>query len=208
MPAAQLFSAGLERAINQLIKLDPESAANLHKLSAKHLEVEIAEFPHALVFACSDQVHVLVREKEAEGYQVDCKISLSLQSLQRLQDSSQITSLIKQGYLELEGDIHVAQAFSQLLKELHIDWEEQLSKFTGDVVAHTVFSAGKSLFEHAKKTANAVALTLKDGAMEEKKLAAHPYVVEDFCRQVNEVRSATERLDARLKLLETQREQN
>lgn len=208
MPAAQLFSAGLERAFNQLIRLDPDSAANMQKLSGKQLEIEISEFPKALVFAFSDQVHVLVREKQAEGYQVDCKIVLSLQSLQRLQDSSQITSLIKQGHLELEGELHVAQAFSQLIKELHIDWEEQLSKYTGDVFAHTVFSAGGAFLKHVRKTAESVALTLKDGAMEEKKLAAHPFAVEDFCQQVNDIRSATERLDARLKLLESQREQN
>ena len=35
------------------------------------------------------------------------------------------------------------QAFSALLGELDIDWEEELSRYTGDVVAHTLCSGAR-----------------------------------------------------------------
>ena len=115
-----------------------------------------------------------------------------------MQDPSQITHLIKQDKLSLEGDIHVAQGFSNLVKQLNIDWEEQLSRYTGDVVAHSVFSFGKNAMAKAKEKADALLNTLAEGALEEKKLAAHPIAVMDFCDQVQELRADTDRLEARL----------
>lgn len=204
MPAAQLVSSGLERALNHLIKLDPDSRAGLVPLVDKQLEVQIEEMPWVLVFAFSQRIDVLVNSAHSDRNEADCSIALSVESLQKLQDSSQLTTLIQQDKLRLEGDIHVAQDFSQFLKKIDIDWEEQLAKMTSDVFAHSAFVAGKTALEKIEKATGLIIETLSDGAIEEKKLAAHPLAVEDFCLQVSELRSSTERLDARLRQLEKQ----
>lgn len=201
MPAAQLLSSAIERGINQLLNLDPASQQGLRPLAGKQLQVRLAELPWPLVFAFSDRVLVLVPEQDGQQ-QVDCQIALTLQTLQALQDTSQLTQLIKQNRLSLDGELQVAQDFSALLKNLQIDWEEQLSHYTGDVIAHSIFNAGKHLFGTARTAAQQLVTTLSEGAIEEKRLAAHPYAVEDFCQQVTELRSDTERLEARLAALE------
>ena len=208
MPAAQFITSGLERALNQFVKLDPDSAIALRKLEGKQLEVSLNELPLAVVLVFSQRIDLLAREKDSELDQADCKITLAFSTLDKLQDSSQLTKLIQAGELELDGDIHIAQVFSQLIKDLQIDWEEQLSKYTGDVIAHSVFEIGSGLVNKAKNVARSIALTLKDGAMEEKPIAAHPFAVEDFCQQVSDLRSDTERLEARLKELESQCERS
>lgn len=200
MPAAQLLTAGLEKALNHLLSLDPAAASELGSLAGKQLRVKLQELPWPLIFAFSDRIHVLVQEDSEAS--PDCSLSLSLSTLQALQDPSQITRLIKDGKLDLEGDIHVAQGFSTVVKNLDIDWEEQLSKHTGDVVAHSLFSTGRRVFELVREKGEQVRKTLSEGALEEKRLAAHPIAVEHFNLSVNDLRSDTDRLEARLSNLE------
>lgn len=208
MPGAQLITSGLERALNQYIKLDPHSAALLKKLDSKQLQVTINELPFSLVFVFSQRIDLLARDKQSENDPTDCHITLSFSTLDKLRDTSQLTRLIQSGELSLDGDIHVAQYFSQMLKEIDVDWEDQLSRYTGDVVAHSVFEVGTQVLNKIKTKANAIALTLRDGALEEKNVVAHPYMVEDFCQQVNEMRSQTDRLEARLQQLESKLERS
>ena len=215
MPFAQLLSAGIELGINQLLKLDPQSQLKLKKLAGKQLKVTIREFPWPLLFNFSEQVDVLAEQavdnaqlnENGQQYQsADCQIELALETLPELQDSSKISQLIQQKKLLLEGDIQVAQGFSSLIKELDIDWEEQLSHYTGDVLAHQAFSSMKSVFETAQKNMQQFSASLSDSLMQDQGITIPATQLEEFCKQVNELRSATQRLDARLKLLENQQQ--
>jgi ubiquinone biosynthesis protein UbiJ len=204
MPAAQLVTSAIEKVANQFLKLDPQSRKELIPLAGKQFKITIDEFPWPLVFAFSESIDVMAIQDDV-SVAVDCSIELSLTTLKLLQDSSQITALIQQDKLKLQGDINVAQQFSQLMKNINIDWEEQLSKYTGDVFAHTFFSANSVLKEKFKRDIALLRSTLKDAAIEEKPIAAHPCAVEDFCQQVNELRGDVSRLEARLSILEQQK---
>lgn len=205
MPSAQLVNSGIERILNQLIKLDPDSPRRLKVLAGKQLKLRINEFPWPLIFAFSDHVDVLTAESLTQHETpADCEIALSVNNLKQLQDSSQISRLIQQNKLQLEGDIHIAQNFSALIKDLHIDWEEQLSQYVGDVIAHQSFNSARNLFDHAKAKLDQFTSVLSDAALEEKAVAAHPVAVDDFCQSVNKLRSDTERLAARITRLEQQ----
>jgi ubiquinone biosynthesis protein UbiJ len=211
MPFAQLLSAGIEFSLNQLLRLDPDSPPKLKKLAGKQLQVSVRELPWPLIFSFSEQIDVMALPPgdtgsplpgEAANLMVDCHISLALETLGELRDSSKISQLIQQNKLTLEGDILVAQSFSSLLKELDIDWEEQLSKYTGDVAAHQTFASIKSVFFTAGQQLQDFGQQLAHNLTQDGAIAAAKPAVDDFCEQVNELRSAVERLDARLSLLE------
>ncbi|GAA0854478.1 ubiquinone biosynthesis accessory factor UbiJ [Aliiglaciecola litoralis] len=201
MPAAQLASAAVEAVINRLLALDADSASRLIPLSGKRLKVTLAELPWPLIFHFSDRIDIVIPAVDVDEMS-DCSLSLSLATLQALQDNNQITRLIQQGKLELEGDIQVAQGFSQLISQLDIDWEEQLSHYTGDVVAHNMFSIASQFKQHVSGKIAGLAKTLSEGAIEEKHIAAPGLLVTDFCDQVTRLRSDTDRLEARLANLE------
>ncbi|WJG09105.1 SCP2 sterol-binding domain-containing protein [Aliiglaciecola sp. LCG003] len=201
MPSAQLASAAIELVLNRLLSLDPSSSTDLHKINGKQLQVTIRELPWPLIFHFSDRIDVLIAQTGLTN-EVDCSLVLSLATLQKLSDSSQITQLIQSQELHLQGDINVAQGFSQVLTNLDIDWEEQLSVYCGDVLAHSVFSAGKSVIAKTNQAAKHLFKTLAEGAIEEKKLAPHPIQVAHYCNQVGVLRGDTDRLEAKIKLLE------
>jgi ubiquinone biosynthesis accessory factor UbiJ len=207
MPFAQLMTSGIELAMNQLLKLDEDSQQRLKKLSGKSLQVTIKELPWPLLFSFSEQIDVRAvmpsdMDLEPTTETVDCLIELNLETLPKLRDSSQLTQLIQQKQLNLIGDIYVAQTFSALLKDLDIDWEEQLSGYTGDVVAHQTFASMRTLFDTAKTQIEQGAIELGERLTQSDSIAVKPSEMFEFSKNVSELRSDTERLSARLALLE------
>lgn len=207
MPFAQLMTSGIELAMNQLLKLDEDSQLRLKKLSGKSLQVTIEELPWPLLLTFSEQIDVrtVIRNDNdltPTSESVDCLIELKLETLPKLRDSSQLTQLIQQKQLNLIGDIYVAQTFSALLKDLDIDWEEQLSGYTGDVVAHQTFTSMRALFDAAKTQIEQGAIELGERLTQSDSIAVKPEELFEFSKGVSELRSATERLSARIALLE------
>ncbi|WP_416306516.1 ubiquinone biosynthesis accessory factor UbiJ [Neptunicella sp. SCSIO 80796] len=202
MPVAQLVTAVLESAINKLLSMDEQSAERLRPLTGKQLKVDLRELPWPLTLVFNN--HIEIQANSAAD--VDCTLKLSVGTLNKLQDSSQLTQLIQNRELELLGDIHVAQSFSVLIKDLDIDWEEQLSVYTGDVFAHQTMRTGKRAGAAIKDTALRFESTLRDAAIEEKALAPHPVAVEAFYQGVNQLRADVARFEARLSLFQQKRQ--
>jgi ubiquinone biosynthesis protein UbiJ len=207
MPFAQLMTSGIELAMNQLLKLDDDSQQRLKKLAGKSLQVTIRELPWPLLFSFSEQIDVRTvmssdMEEQSQTSAVDCLIELNLETLPKLRDNSQLTLLIQQKQLNLVGDIYVAQTFSALLKDLDIDWEEQLSGYTGDVVAHQTFASMRTLFDTAKSQIEQGAIELGERLTQSDSIAVKPSEMYEFSKGVSDLRSAAERLSARVALLE------
>jgi ubiquinone biosynthesis protein UbiJ len=207
MPFAQLVTSGIEMAMNQLLKLDDDSQQRLKKLSGKSLQVTIKELPWPLLFSFSEQIDVRAvitpdNDSEPEPEPVDCLIELNLETLPKLKDSSQLTQLIQKKQLNLIGDIYVAQTFSALLKDLDVDWEEQLSRYTGDVLAHQTFSSMRTIFDTAKTQIEQGVIELGEHLTQSDSIAVKPSEMIEFSRGVSDLRSSTERLSAKIALLE------
>lgn len=199
MPVDQLATAAIETAINTLINDNPDFGRRLSRLKGKVLQLHLIELKKDLTFIFSQQVDVLA------GYEgkPDCYLSLHLSVLPELRDKNNITRLIKQEKIELEGDIKLAQQFSELMEACKPDLEEWLSRVTGDIVAHTLVQGAKDIGCWAKKRAEKHQNHLAQVLTEEWKIAPAPLEVAYFCDQVDDVKQQCEQLEARLnKLLE------
>lgn len=194
MPFDPLVTAAVESTLNILVNDDPELSRRMSRLKGQVIQVNLKELNKTLTFVFSQQIDVLANY---EG-QPDCYLSLNISVLPELRDQSNITKLIKQDKLVLEGDIQLAQKFSQLMTDCKPDLEEWLSRVTGDVVAHTlvkgVSNVGRFVRSQATKHQNHVAQVLT----EEWKVAPAPLEIAHFCDQVDDVKSQAARVEARL----------
>jgi len=197
MPFDPLVTAVIETSLNTLINDDPELGRRLARLKGQVIQVHLKELNKTLTFIFSQQIDVLANY---EG-EPDCYLSLNLSVLPELREQSNITKLIKQDKLVLEGDIQLAQKFSQLMTDCKPDIEEWLSRVTGDVVAHTVVQGAVSVGQLIKSQAAKHQSHIAQVLTEEWKVAPAPLEVAYFCDQVDEVKSQAARIEAKLNQL-------
>ncbi|NOH64374.1 SCP2 domain-containing protein [Vibrio sp. RE88] len=197
MPFEPLVTAAIESTLNTLINDDPELGRRLARLKGQVIQVHLKELNKTLTFVFSQQIDVLANY---EG-QPDCYLSLNLSVLPELREQSNITKLIKQDKVILEGDIQLAQKFSQLMTDCKPDIEEWLSRVTGDVVAHSLVQGVSNLGQFVKTKADKHQNHLAQVITEEWKLAPAPLEIAHFCDQVDDIRSQAARIEAKLNQL-------
>ncbi len=197
MPFEPLVTAMVETTLNTLIQDDPALVKRMTRLKGQVIQVHIKELDKTLTFIFSQHIDVLA---QFEG-NADCYLSLSLRVLPQLREQANITQLIKQDQLVLEGDIQLAQKFSQLLTDAKPDLEEWLSRVMGDVVAHTVFSSAKQSLAWAKTRVEKKQDHIAQILTEEWRIAPAPLEVAHFCDQVDDIASAVARSESHLNTL-------
>jgi ubiquinone biosynthesis protein UbiJ len=197
MPFEPLVTAVIETSLNTLIKDDPNLGRRLARLKGQVIQVHLKELNKTLTFVFSQQIDVLANY---EG-KPDCYLSLHLSVLPELREQANITKLIKQDKLVLEGDIQLAQKFSQLMTDCKPDIEEWLSRVTGDVVAHTVVQGAKNVGSLLTSQFNKHQNHLAQVLTEEWRIAPAPLEIAYFCDQVDEVKSQAARIEAKLAAL-------
>lgn len=194
MPFEPLVTGAIETVLNRLIQDNPSHQQQVLRLKGKVIAVHVQELERQLIFVFSHQVDVLSRY---EG-EADCYLSLKLSVLPELKDQSNITRLIKQDKLVLEGDIQLAQKFSQLIADIKPDPEEWLSRVTGDVVAHTVVQGAHQPLQWLKTGCQQQQKKIATILTEEWKIAPNPLEVAYFCDQVDELAGQLGMLEQRI----------
>ncbi|KKD59634.1 membrane protein [Grimontia sp. AD028] len=200
MPLDPLVTAVVETSLNTLLKQDVESQRRLARLKGKVLRVRLTDINKQLVFVFSQQIDVLA---DFEG-DADCDLALAISVAPQLKDKANLTKLIKEDKLHLDGDIDVAQQFSNLLNGLNPDIAEWLSHYTGDVVAHTLVRGAQQGLAFLKQMTERNQRYVGELVVEEWRLAPGALEVAYFADQVDDVQSQASRLSARLEAFEKQ----
>lgn len=203
MTIRDLALEGLEQAINQLIGLDPAAAGQLASLHGQVIRVELRGTGIQLNFAPGHDGRLqLLGNIEGEP---DSTLSGSPLDLMRATDSSEGARQLFSGNVRIEGDNQSAHRFSEALGGLDIDWEEPLSRLTGDIAAHEIGRTLRAVIREGKRVGHSSRENLSEYLTEEARLLPHHFEVEDFLSEVDTLRDDTERLAARIALLEQKR---
>ncbi len=132
----------------------------------------------------------------------DSTLSGSPLDLIRASDSSEGSKQLFSGRVRIDGDNQSAHRFSEALASLDIDWEEQLSHLTGDIAAHEIGRGVRAALHEGKRVAGTGRENLSEYLTEEARLLPHRLEIEDFLAEVDTLRDDSERLAARIALLE------
>jgi len=196
MPLDNLVCGLLETGVNKLHQLDSTAKQKRKALDGTIIGVSLKEINKPLYFVISNQQIDLLSRFEGEP---DCFIRLNFLALIDLQDSHQLTTLIKSGQLEVDGDIKIVQQFALLLTEMEIDWEEHLSAKVGDLLAHKMVYLVKQAHKQLTKQSSRAHQQLTEIITEELKLAPGPLEVAHFCDQVSDIEKRLNALEKKLK---------
>jgi ubiquinone biosynthesis accessory factor UbiJ len=106
-------------------------------------------------------------------------------------------------HVEIEGSAELAGTVQYLFRHLTWDYEEDLSRLFGDIVAHRLASGGRVFASWQREAAARLAENLAEYWTEEQPLLARPADTEKFRRQVDALRDDAARLEKRIERLES-----
>ena len=199
MSLSELAYAGLEEAINRGIALDPVAADKLARLHGRVIAIEIAG-PNLRFYLIPGPAQLQVLS-QYEG-EPDCLMRGSPLALARMDASGEKgAEQLFSGRVEIEGDTELGHRFGAILSELDIDWEEQLSRITGDVIAHEIGNGVRAIADFGRRTFDALGKDVKEYMQEEARLLPEGQEIQEFLNSVDTLRDDVERMEARVSRL-------
>ena len=135
MPLKPLVTAGVENLLNTFLYRSPALKSARTRLQSKVLRFDLKGFSTSLVLVFSERQVDVLGAWEGEA---DCTVITYASVLPKLRDRQQLTTLIRSGELEVQGDIQVVQNFVALADLAEFDPAELLAPYTGDIVAEGV----------------------------------------------------------------------
>jgi ubiquinone biosynthesis protein UbiJ len=199
LPASAV--AGLEAVINRYLQLDPETGPHLAALSGRCIAIDLRGLDLTL-FVLPDEHGIQLRD-HIEG-EADTVLRGTPLGMARLGLGGNTEKTLFSGEVVIEGEVETGQAFKGILDGLDIDWEEQLSRLTGDVIAHQLGNTarlGRRVFRHGLAT---LEKDLGEYLQEELRVLPGRIETENFSAAVTRISMDVDRLTARLKRLQTQ----
>lgn len=135
MPLKPLVTGSIETAINTLLWREKALKPARQRLIGKVLRIELKEFSSPLVLVFSERQVDVLGAWEGEA---DCTVITRVSVLPQLRNRQQLTALIRNNDLEVQGDLQVVQNLVSLADLAEFDPAELLAPYTGDIAAEGV----------------------------------------------------------------------
>jgi len=189
----------LESVLNRNIAASSAARGLCRRLEGKALALRFVGVPLHLTFTCDGERMALDTTPPPTG--VAATLSGTPISFLRLAGAAPEAAL-RNGSVHIEGDAEVAQTFSELLQQSRPDLEEELSRLVGDVAAHQIGNVARSVLSFGRRATDTFAQNVAEYLQEEGRDLPTRVETDEFIAGVDKVRDDTERLAARLALLE------
>jgi len=190
-----LITGALETTINTALRYDPASQQKLATIS-DILAIESTSPGFKLYCHGSEDGIRFMAHCEAPVTTQLRGSPLALFSLLK-----KPSSLANSG-VELSGNVSLLQEWQQLLDHLDIDWEDALSGILGDIAGPLFAQNLRKGASWASEQKDEQLRLLKEYLPEEAKLIPSKTELDFFYNAVNDVRLDTDRLSARINLLQ------
>lgn len=193
--------AALEAAFNRWLQLDPDALPRITALQGRIIAVHITGLDLKVFFIPTSSGVTISMDYQTDP---DVTISGSAMALSKLALSEDASKALLESGVKIEGDLRTGQRFSEVLKEVDIEWEELLSQVVGDIVAHQMGAAARSTQGWLKDTAQAMRLNTREYLQEESRVLPADAELNYYLDAVDTLRADTDRLAARIQRLTTQ----
>ncbi len=198
-PALLTLSKTLELILNTAIQLDEMKGVTFSTLENQVIAITLTPIQQPLYFLVVQNTIAVQSHLEGEA---NAHIHTSLQDFACLPIHQTLPNA------KLSGDAQQAQQFIDALCTLDIDWEEQLSHYTGDLIAFKVGHGIRSLFKTQQKIQHNLSQILKEYLQFEMEAMPTQDQVKRFCQDVENMTTHTHALETRINALFTPSKKN
>lgn len=200
MTLTGLTIAGLEQAVNRYLALDPRAQTQMAQLHGRVIAFEVQGLGRTVYLVPTPTRLLILAEFEGEP---DCRLRGTPLALARMTDQRTNSDLLFSGEVEISGDTELAHRFGKILAAMDIDWEEQISHFTGDIIAHQIGNTTRATLNWGSRALDTLSQDTQEYLQQELRLLPDRREIENFLSQVETLRDDVERLQARLLRLQS-----
>jgi ubiquinone biosynthesis protein UbiJ len=188
-----MIERGALAALNHLLQQQPWAAERLRAFAGHGVEFRCPPFPDLRLRITDNGLFDRARAEAASALVV--KLTPGALPFLLARDET------ARKQVEIEGSADLASTVDYLFQNLTWDFEEDLSRVFGDVVAHRLASGGRAFAAWQREALLRLAENLAEYWTEEQPLLARPVDVENFCRDVDTLRDDVARLEKRIERL-------
>lgn len=192
-PLPALLARAMESAFNQAITRDHAAGQRLKALDGKAVKLVLDRLGIDLYFIAQGERLAVLAESELEPDTI-IKGSPTALLAMAVPDWRAPGSGVR-----IEGDAGTAQALEKLFKQLDPDWEALLSQHLGEILGHQVWRLLRDAGGMARHGTRTASDQLARYLREESGLLVTREEATSFNREVDELREAADRLEARLR---------
>ncbi|MGA9026147.1 MAG: SCP2 sterol-binding domain-containing protein [Steroidobacteraceae bacterium] len=196
MPATPAWLATAEAVLNRNIDACTPAVALARRLQGKTLQIDLAGLTRVRLAAGGGRVALLAGDDSPADAVI---LGSPLALLALLSGASPANA---RSPAQVRGDAEVAAQFRELLRLARPDWEEELSRRIGDVPARRLGRLTRDAFDWARNARRTVRENLAEYLQEESRDLVNRPELDEFLHGVDALRESTDRIDARLALLE------
>jgi len=201
LPAA--IASTLETAVNRYLSLDPATGPRLEKLGGRIIALELRGLDVTICLRIHAAGISLLDSTDAAP---DTILRGTPFGMLRLGLGGNPASTLFSGTVEIEGDVDTGQAFQSLLDDMDIDWEEQLSALTGDIIAHQLGNTARTASAWLVHGRSTLEKDLSEYLQEELRVVPTHIEIENFIADVDRIGMDLDRIAARIRRLQSPRD--
>ncbi len=195
-----LLARAVDATLNKLLPLDPDAITRLDKLQGKSIHVHLTDWGADLYFLIGE-AGIKVSDRFGEE-EVDASLSGTSFAFFNMSLAERGEDYLFKGDVRFAGEIGTAQEFQRYFRNLHIDWEEQLARLTGDIIAHQFGRGARELADWVSRTGETLRQNTGEYLQHEARVTPATIELENFFDEVANLKADTERLAQRIARLQ------
>ena len=186
--------AAIETALAKLPTQAQQDYTRLKSLHGKVFCIQLTQLSWPLYFIFAKKIQVM---SQFEG-EVAVSLHADASTLNKLREGANLTELIKQDKLSIDGDIQQLQTFSHFIQHIEFDFAEPLSRYIGDAPTHKLLTTTKQLGQDLKSVLLKTRSHLGQLTTEEYRLAPHKIDYLHFRDNLEQLVSQTDVIAVRI----------
>jgi ubiquinone biosynthesis protein UbiJ len=190
--------AGAEQGINRILRLDPTAMPRLARLSGRVIEIDCTA-PAWRFFVLADAEGL--RLAGEWGSEPDCRLRAPASSLMRLATSRNKTAVLHGPDVDIDGDSSALMGLAEVLQDLELDWEYEVSRLLGPVGAQLLGSTARGNTAWLRQSAGSLRQNLADYLTEESRALVGASEAEARFAELDQLKLDLDRLEARVERL-------
>jgi ubiquinone biosynthesis protein UbiJ len=195
---ANTIATLFESSINRYLALDPSTQESVAALENKSITLVLKEFSFPLYFKIENKRIKVLSEIEVE---TDVRLATSVPALLQMTLSDRSDESVLGSEIDMSGNMDVGREFRNIFKNVDIDGEEILSRYTGDIIAHKLGNGYRQFSHWLGGARQTIESDISEFLQEESRQLPSSLEVAGFINEVDDVRLAVDRAEARFEML-------